>query len=61
MNEPDPGIIRTTENLLAIYPNIYILPLIIVLLSGIFFHLGIRILSPAIYSQSSFNARSIVK
>lgn len=60
MNEPDPGIIRTTENLLTIYPNIYISPLIIVLLSGIFFHLGIRILSPAIYSQSSFNARSIV-
>ena len=58
MIEQEPGIIRTTSFLLPTHPTLFILPLIIILVSGFFFHFGSRILSPSIYSDSSFNFRS---
>ena len=42
MVEPEPGIIRTTTELLPKYPDFFILPLIVVLISGIFFHFGVN-------------------
>lgn len=61
MVETDPGIIRTTSTLLPQFPEFFVLPLIIVLISGLFFHFGIRILSPSVYSDSSYNARSMIE
>ena len=61
MVEPEPGIIRTTTELLPKYPDFFILPLIVVLISGIFFHFGVRIMSPAVYSQSSYDVRGMIK
>jgi hypothetical protein len=61
MVEPEPGIIRTTTELLPKYPDFFILPLIVVLISGIFFHFGVRIMSPAVYSQSSYDVRGMIE
>ncbi len=60
MVEQEPGIIRTTSHLLPEFPNLFILPLVVVLVSGVFFHLGIRVLSPSVYSKSSFNSREMI-
>ena len=61
MLEPDPGIIRTTEMNLKLYPDYFIVPLFLMLVSGIFYHYGSRVLSSSINLYPTHNIRKLSK
>lgn len=59
MLEADPGIIRTTEMNLKLYPDYFIVPLILMLLAGLFFHFGSRVLTGSINKSPTSNIKRL--